>query len=89
MVASDEMVWFYIRDTETLTLETAFDNATREFVAVLTGLSGPPITKRFANADLFREWLVTLEGDLAAGKWVADGSPHILPHGWRDEPSSL
>ena len=60
------MVWFYMRNQQTLTLETRYDNATHEYVGILTGLAGPPLTKRFATPDAFREWLETLDRDLAA-----------------------
>jgi hypothetical protein len=80
------MVWFYTRDQQSLTLETRYDNVTHEFVAVLTGLGGSPITKRFATAETFQEWIVSIERDLAAGQWAASGAPHILPDGWRDKP---
>lgn len=83
------MVWFYTRDRQSLTLETRYDNTTNEFVAVLTGLAGSPITKRFASSEAFQEWIDTIEHDLTAGKWVANGPPHILPDGWRDKPWAL
>lgn len=83
------MVWFYTRNQQSLTLETRYDNATDEYIGILTGLAGPPVTKRFANADTFRDWLESLERDLAAQQWKADGAPHILPDGWRDKPWSL
>jgi hypothetical protein len=83
------MLWFYTRNQQSLTLETRYDNATHEYVAVLTGLAGEPVTKRFTSSEAFQEWIVTLESELAAGKWTADGPPHILPDGWRDKPWSL
>ncbi len=83
------MLWFYSRRHEKLTLETRYDNATQEFVGTLTGLGGPPIEKRFASPEAFREWIVGIEQDLAAQQWKADGGPHILPDGWRDKPWSL
>jgi len=83
------MVWFYTRDKQSLTLETRYDNATHEYVVVVTGLAGSPVTKRFTSSDAFHEWLVTLENDLAAEKWTSDGPPHILPDGWRDKPWAL
>jgi hypothetical protein len=83
------VVWFYTRDTQTLTLETRYDNATHEFVGILTDLAGPPITKRFATPESFREWIVWIERDLATRNWKSDGPPHILPDGWADRPWSL
>ena len=88
MLASDEMVWFYTRKHESLTVETRYDNDTHEYVGILTGLTGGLITKRFATPDAFREWLETLERDLAEQQWRSDGM-HVLPDGWRDKPWSL
>ena len=83
------MVWFYTRHQQSLTLETRYDNATREYVAVLTGLGGAPITKRFTRPEAFQEWIDKMEAELTAGQWTANGPPHILPDGWRDKPWSL
>ena len=89
MLPSDWMVWFYTRNQQSLTVETRYDNSTNEFVGILTGLAGPRITKRFSTAEAFREWLESLERQLADQKWKADGEPHILPDGWRDKPWAL
>jgi hypothetical protein len=83
------MLWFYTRNQQSLTLETRYDNATHEFVGIVTGLASSPITKRFSKAEAFREWIDTLERSLAEERWKADGAPHILPDGWRDKPWSL
>ena len=87
-VTVEQMVWFKMRNQQTLTLETRYDNATNEYVGILTGLGGPPVTKRFATPYAFREWLETLEHDLAKERWTPDGA-HVLPDGWRDKPWSL
>jgi hypothetical protein len=82
------MLWFYIRDRETLRLETSYDNDTREYVGIVTRPDGRQETNRFASADPFRAWLVTLEQNLTAEQWNPDGSPHILPDGWPDKTPS-
>lgn len=83
------MLWFYSRNQQSLSIETRFDNVSREFVGTVTGLAGPPITKRFSTPDAFREWLLEMERDLASQQWQADGQPHVLPDGWRDAPWRL
>ena len=83
------MVWFYTRNQQSLTLETRFDNATNEFVGILTGLTASPVTKRFSTVEGFRNWIEAMERDLAEQQWKADGAPHVLPDGWRDKPWSL
>ena len=79
----------YTRKKQSLTLETRYDNLTHEYVGVLTGLAPTPVTKRFTRAEAFQEWIDTIEAELAAGQWTANGPPHILPDGWRDKPWSL
>jgi hypothetical protein len=83
------MLWFYSRNRQKLTLEVRYDNDTHEFVAIVTGLAGPQITKRFATSEEFREWVADLDTKLAAEQWKSDGAPHILPDGWRDAPWKL
>jgi len=83
------MIWFFSRDKRSLTIETRYDNVTHEFVAIVTGLAGPTITKRFPTPDAFREWLLGMEHELTADHWTPDGPPHILPDGWRDTPWKL
>ncbi len=83
------MVWFYTRRRQSITLETRYDNATHEYVGILTGIGGPPMTKRFSTPESFTEWIVSLERDLLAEDWTPDGPPHVLPDGWRDNPWRL
>jgi hypothetical protein len=83
------MLWFYSRNRQKLTLEVRYDNESQEFVSIVTGLAGPQITKRFSTAEEFREWLATLDKQLKTEQWKSDGSPHILPDGWRDAPWKL
>ena len=82
------MLWFYSRDRESLRLETRYDNDTLEYVGTVSYPDGRQIHKRFADAERFREWLVTIEQSLAAENWNADGAPHILPDGWPDKTPS-
>ena len=82
------MLWFYTRDRESLRLETRYDNDTLEYVGIVSYPDGRQIRKRFTDVDRFREWLVTIEQELAAEHWNADGAPHILPDGWPDKTPS-
>ena len=80
------MLWFYTRGTESLIVETRYDNDTLEYVATISDHGKPEETKRFSTAVEYREWLVSLERDLADQRWTRDGTPHILPDGWPDKP---
>jgi hypothetical protein len=83
-----EMLWFYTRDRESLSLETRYDNESHEYVGILTHPDGRRETKRFPTAQAFREWLVTVDHTLTNGKWAQNGAPHILPDGWPDKTPS-
>jgi hypothetical protein len=75
------MVWFYKRDQASLSVETRFDNATAEYVAIVVRPDGQQ-TERFLTREAFREWLMALEQQLQHEHWVTDGPVHVLPDGW-------
>ena len=80
------MVWFFERDSESLRLETRFDNDTDEFVAIVHWTDRPKQIERFPDATLFQMWLTAFEDGLAKERWRTDRSPEFLPDGW---PSRL
>jgi hypothetical protein len=82
------MVWFYIRNHQSLAIETRYDNSSSEFVGTVRNPGGPSVTKRFSTAAAFREWLQTVDRDLVTDQWAPDGTPRILQDGWRDKPWS-
>jgi hypothetical protein len=79
------MLWFYVRDTESMRLETRFDNQTLEYVGIVTHPDGHTDTRRFPSATTFRLWLVWLDASLLADQWAQDGAPQILRDGWPDK----
>jgi hypothetical protein len=79
------VLWLYQRDTDTLRLRTAYDNATKAFVATITASDGEEQCLRFDNAEAFRAWLLALETRLEQEHWTADGPPMLLPSGWPDK----
>jgi hypothetical protein len=81
----DRMLWFYERDTIVLRLETRYDSETAEYVALLHYPDGRQELQRFRKLESFRQWLVALEGTLAADQWTRKGSPDILPDGWPEK----
>jgi hypothetical protein len=76
------VIWFYTRENESLRLETRYDNATFEYVGVLTQPDGHQETKRFTTVEDFRAWLVSFEQELTADHWLSSGDPHVFPEGW-------
>jgi hypothetical protein len=67
------MLWFYERDTIVLRLETRYDNATAEYVALLHHPDGRQELQRFNKPEAFRQWLVALDQTLAADQWTRKG----------------
>jgi hypothetical protein len=78
------MLWFYIRDRDSLSLETRYDNQTLEYLAILKYLGGPQETQRFQSAQAFRDWLVSFDQRLVAERWAQQGAPQILPDNSRE-----
>jgi hypothetical protein len=60
------MLWFYVRDQQSLTVETPYDNDTREYVAIIMGATGVPQSTHFKSTEAFRACLLALEHDLTA-----------------------
>ena len=80
------MLWFFERHDESLTLETRYDNSASEFVAIVRYPDGREQTERFTDAERFRSWLVTFEGNLEGQQWTRHGDgPVLLPDGWPDK----
>ena len=77
------MVWIYGRNSESLTLETRYDNDAADYVLIIRRPDEAPQTERFADSAVFRERLVALERDLEAEHWAQVGPPVFLRDGWR------
>jgi hypothetical protein len=81
------MIWLFDREDESLEIETRYDNATSEFVAIVHYPDGQDQTKRFAAADAYGRWLELFERSLQDGAWTRrPGGPLILPDGWPKRP---
>ena len=77
------MIWLYERNTETLRLETRFDNATGEFVLIQHQPSGARVTERFRTEEEFGARLRALSASLDEQHWQHKGPPMILDDGWK------
>jgi hypothetical protein len=75
------MLWFYCRESDTLRVETRFDNQTAEYVLIAYWPDGKQ-EERFATVGHFKKSLVQLETRLANARWTRGGPPVILPDGW-------
>jgi hypothetical protein len=83
------MVWFYKRGSVSLSLETRYDNDTKEYVSVVVHPDGRREEQRFDRREEFGRWLKEFEERLANERWAADGPVHILPEGWPDKPPMM
>lgn len=77
------MIWFFTRDSDRLTAETRFDNATGAYVLRLTWADGRTQTESFPNTSTFQQRLDALKEHLKAERWLQDGPPMLLRDGWR------
>lgn len=73
---------FFERDSESLRLETRYDNDTAEFVPIMHRPNGGPQIERFTDTVTFRERLEVLETQLAADHCTQHG-PGFLHDGWK------
>ncbi len=80
------MLWFFEREDESLHVETRYDNATCEFVAIVRYPDSREHIERFTDIAAFRSWLGAFKHVLEAEYWIGrqDG-PVILPDGWPDK----
>jgi hypothetical protein len=78
------MIWLYEKDTQSLRLETRYDNRTLQYVLTIHRSEGVE-TERFEKLDDFRQRLLALEKMLTDGNWHRSGPPVLDPEGW---PSS-
>jgi hypothetical protein len=63
-------------------LRTAYDNATKQFVATLAGCDGIEDHVRFDSREAFRAWLHALEARLEREHRDAAGDPVVLSTDW-------
>ena len=78
------MIWLYERGPEVLRIETRFDNASNEFELIWHRPDGSTDRERFATEVAFRSRLKSVEAALKTEHWNSNGSPQILPAGWKD-----
>ena len=81
------MIWLYERGPEVLRIETRFDNASNEFELIWHRPDGSTESERFATETAFRARLESVEAALTTEHWNINGSPQLLPAGWKDGAS--
>ena len=76
------MLWFYRRDEELITVETRFDDATREYVLIMQTDDHKKTEERFKDVVTFKDRLLIAEKKLAGERWTQAGPPVLLLDGW-------
>lgn len=78
------MIWLYERGTESLRVETRFNNDSSQFELVWHRPDGTTESERFATEQEFRQRLESIEASLKTDHWNINGSPQVLSNGWKD-----
>jgi len=76
------MLWFYRRDEELITVETRFDDATREYVLITQTDDHKKTEERFKDLAAFKDRLLSAEQKLTNERWSQAGPPVLLLDGW-------
>ena len=82
------MIWLYERGPDVLRIETRFDNESSEFELIWHRPDGTTDSERFSTETAFRARLESVEASLKTEHWNINGSPQLLPGGWKDGASS-
>jgi hypothetical protein len=76
------MLWFYRREEELVTVETRFDESTREYVLIMQTDDNKKTEERFKDLATFKDRLLRAEEKLAHERWKQAGPPVLLLDGW-------
>jgi len=82
-IASAVMIWFYERGTETLRIETRFNNEARAYELIWYYPDGTRTLESFADEAHFRARSAAVESSLLGEDWRPSGSPQLLRDGWK------
>jgi len=63
------MIWLFDRADEALSLETAYDNVSGQYLVTLRQPDGDCVVERFPNAETLERRLAALEQGLEADLW--------------------
>lgn len=77
------MIWFFERGTDSLKIETRFNNEARVFELIWYHPDGASTVERFADEDEFRRRSEAVEADLLSQDWHLAPSPLLLRDGWK------
>jgi hypothetical protein len=81
------MLWFYGRGSDTLAIETRYDDAQAVYELIWYKTDGSQTVEQFPSQAEFQARTESIESTLKAENWVRKSSPTILPDGWRTTKS--
>lgn len=73
------VVWFFERASRTIKIETRYDADRREYLAITIDAERRETIARFADADQFCSWLLTVETALIEKGWRPRDAPVLMP----------
>ena len=76
------MLWIYKRGSESIRVETRYDNDTEEYVLIFYREDGTQHAERCKDPVAFRTRLERLEKQLDRERWQSDGV-RLLRDGWK------
>jgi hypothetical protein len=77
-----QMLWIYKRGSESIRVETRYDNDSEEYVLISDPEDGTQQAERFKDPIAFRTRLEALEKQLERDSWQSDGV-RLLRDGWK------
>jgi hypothetical protein len=77
------MIWFFERGTDSLKIETRFNNEARMFELIWHRADGTRTVEVFALEDEFRQRSEAVEASLLNEDWQPAAAPQLLRDGWK------
>jgi hypothetical protein len=77
------MIWFFERGTDTLRIETRFNNEAGMYELIWHHPNGTRTVEEFALEDEFRARSEAVEASLLSEDWQPADSPQLLRDGWK------
>jgi hypothetical protein len=77
------MIWFFERGTDTLKIETRFNNDARMYELIWHHPDGTRTVESFFHEAEFRQRSEEVEARLLDDAWQPASSPQLLRDGWK------
>jgi hypothetical protein len=77
------MIWFFERGTDTLKIETRFNNEAGMYELIWHYADGTRAVEAFAVEEEFRQRSEAVEASLIGEDWQPADAPQLLRDGWK------